>query len=247
MVRLPRGDCDRFAERSARELDDGRIAYLWQCYSRGQLEMRAYAPTTGRSALLRPYNLPFGTRYFDFPADPRHPGLLNDGNGLYEHLRWLYPQHLSTPLRLPFARVGDLAWSANGKQVAIIAARESSAVDEADRLYLPFGIYLASDELKQLKLLLGDLYDVGGIAWAPAGDALAVVMRPRHKKAGLWLVTMNGKSELLLEGKQFGGPTWLPDGKTIIVSTGTYADSPDAQRDYGREKPGVDVIQLHRR
>ena len=82
----------------------------------------SYSFTSRRIKQLYPYTLPFPAGPFVLlPGTTK--GILNDGTGLEERLRWLTPTRLSAPIRLGLDRVGNLAIPPDGERLAVSAVK----------------------------------------------------------------------------------------------------------------------------
>jgi len=79
-----------------------RVAYTEHCVNPrlppNELKhIKAFSFRTRQVRSLFPYGLPFPARAFALRSDG-HAGVLNDGTGLEEKLRWLRPKSLSAPI-----------------------------------------------------------------------------------------------------------------------------------------------------
>jgi dipeptidyl aminopeptidase/acylaminoacyl peptidase len=147
-------------------------------------------------------------------------GLLNDGAGLEERLRWLRPR--SRPaLDLPVTRVGDPAWSRDGRRVAVGGIPRSAGHDSPTS-DSPWALYLLDRRGRLLRRLPVDLRDGADASWSPDGRWLAVRTRPAGRAYGVWLIGVSASvaPRLLVAGHAFGIPKWIAS-REIVVPVGT--------------------------
>jgi hypothetical protein len=183
----------------------------------------AYDPRTGSKKRLRPYYLPFAASVYAFSPDLRL-GVINDGNGLYERLNLLGPNGL-VPIPLPLERAGTPGWSPDGRFIALDGVPKGTSAKGIDRLDLHRKLYLLSPRGWRLKPLVDKLTTgPSPPAWSPDGHWLAMLTEPIGASEGIWLVEVaTGRLHLVLARKDLGAPTWLPDGRTLVVPTGIDA------------------------
>lgn len=229
-------------------LPDGRLAYLDQCWLNTDGTARdpaqtsrvmAYEPATGKVAPLLPYDLTVHARLFSFAPDMR-VGIYDDGDGLFEHLRWLYPDR-SAVLDLPLARVGIPAWSPDGRTIAVEGAPPASGYSGVERLDLPAKLYLLSVDSLHLQPILDGLKLEGGVAWSPDGHWLVGQLTFAHQASAIWLVeAATGRRYRVAVAGDVELPAWSPDGRAIGATVG-------ANGSFGGKATGLaglDVITL---
>ena len=83
----------------------------------------SFSLKTRQLARIFSYSLPFPADPFVLAPKSATRGVLNDGTGLEERLRWLTPTRLSPPIRLGLDRVGNLAISPDGERFAVSAVK----------------------------------------------------------------------------------------------------------------------------
>jgi hypothetical protein len=230
-------------------LGAAELAFVSECRGMGRqpdemTNLEAYDPRTRRTRLRRPYHLPLFVGHFTFRADGLR-GLINDGYGLKERLRWLLPDRLSTPLKLPFERAGYPAWSPDGRYIAVDAVTRGKAVSGVDRLDLPRELYLLSPTGRMRRTLASKLTHVGGSAWSPNGRWLALACKPEGRPEGLYLVQVETRRlYLVLPGRQFGSSAWIPGTRQLVTSVGVFSNLPHGEELYGKSDVGLYVITL---
>ncbi len=93
---------------------------------------------------------PAGAVAFD-PAGER--GVINDGTGLSERLRWLGPKSLSAPLPLPFDRIGDPVRSPDGRTIVVPGVTGLGASGGAERANQSWGLWELDGQPARLTLV----------------------------------------------------------------------------------------------
>jgi hypothetical protein len=198
-----------------------RVAYTEHCVNPrlppNELKhIKAFSFRTHQVRSLFPYGLPFPARAFALRPDG-HVGVLNDGTGLEEQLRWLRPKALSAPIRLGPERVGQPAWSPDGRSIAVSAAVGLAGVEGVARSVASWHVYLADTGLRSLRRL-GDatLEEDPALAWSPDSRLLAVAAAGREHAGKLLLLRARDGKKLLIERGNLGGVAWT-SATTIAV------------------------------
>jgi Tol biopolymer transport system component len=180
-----------------------------------------------------PYPLSVGANHYAVAPDG-HRIVINDGRGLHEGLQWL-TQRRPRPVGTPFERAGYPAWSPDGRFIAVDAVPVGNDAEGPERLDLPRSLYLLRDNGEIERTLLRNLRSAGASSWSPESRRPALPMDPDHGSRGLYLVdAATGDASLVLEGEDFGGSVWLPDGRTLVVATGDLLAS---RRQRRRHRP----------
>lgn len=178
--------------------------------------VREFSFEDRRVRTLFPYGLPFPAGEFALRPD-RRVGVLNDGTGLEEKLRWLLPERLSAPIRLGLDRVGQPAWSPDGRSVAVSGAR-GLAGEGVARSLASWRIYVTNHEVRTIKLTGGVvLEEQPSIAWSPNSQLLAVAAIGREHQGKLVLVRPRDGRHLLLERGEYGGIAWMTETTIAVV------------------------------
>ncbi len=209
--------CSHTSQDVAIGLSNGTIAYLQTCWGDfrrlpGRAKtLFAYDPARRLSIRLRSSFLPFGVGTVSL-SPSRDRVVISDRSN--QTLAWLNQGRL-IPLKLPLADALDPSWAPNGRSIALTGVRERPASSDS-------GLYLLSADGKRLQSLVPHLDYAGSAAWSPDSRRLVAAMKPRNAPAGLWLVEVStGAARLLLGGTAFAGATWLPDGRTVVATTGS--------------------------
>jgi hypothetical protein len=112
-------------------------------------------------------------------------GVLNDGTGLEEQLRWLQPRTLSPPIRLGLERVGAPAWSPDGRAIAVSAAVDVKGVEGVARSIASWRVYLGNSELRSVRPLGNEaLEEDPALAWSGDSRAFHARRRARGRRRG---------------------------------------------------------------
>jgi hypothetical protein len=249
LVRLPlpaqRG-CRLTSQDVGGGLSNGTLAYLQQCWGqevpRRAMWLRVYDPRTRRVGYVRPYPLPVTVGYFAIAPD-RSRGVINDGRGLYERLRWLGPRALQ-PLSLPFTRVGYPAWSPNGRWIALDAVPSAEAkTSGVGREDLHRNLYLLDRSGHVARVLVHDLVTAGLSSWSPDGRWLAAHLAPAGEPEGVYLVDAEtGALHLVKRGNDFGSATWI-GMRELVVSVGIFAQLHGGHQDVGLYRIRLPVLR----
>jgi hypothetical protein len=198
-----------------------RVAYTEDCVN-PQLppnelkHIKAFSFRTHAVRSLFPYGLPFSARAFALRPDGR-AGVLNDGTGLEEQLRWLRPKGLSAPIRLGLERVGQPAWSPDGRSIAVSGAVGLGGVEGVARSVASWRVYLAERGLRSVRRL-GDatLEEDPALAWSRDSRLIAVAAAGREHAGKLLLLRARDGKQLLLKRGNLGGVAWT-SATTIAV------------------------------
>jgi hypothetical protein len=215
-------------------LGDGRLGYVQQCWPGGGrvVTLMTWDPGTNIVRPLVPYRLLFLQGPFACSPD-LSSCVINDRNGLYEQLAWLGTHGLQ-PIELPIERAGFPSWSPDGRWIALDGVPEGTEATGIDRLGLPRDVYLVSSDLERLRPLVRGAINLTKAAWSSDGQWLALSLKPMNGVEGLYLVEVaTGKLVLVLEGSQFGAPTWLPGDGSLAVPIGTGSRFSQEQSDVG--------------
>lgn len=186
--------------------------------------IRQYRLGTRVIQTLYPYGLPFPAAGFALEPGGRR-GVLNDGTGLQERLRWLRPRSLSAPIPLALDRVGDPRWSPNGAAVVFpgVVGLEN-VVGPARSRASRWAIYVADMRLTQLRRIgQGTFYEQPSLAWSPDGSVIAVAGKVRSGQGELALVRPRDGRTLVLRKGRYGAVTWTSRSKLGVVLHRDYA------------------------
>jgi Tol biopolymer transport system component len=117
------------------------------------------------------------------------------------------------------------AWSAGGRWLAV----EVSNPPPAGQPYLrpPATLWLVNAAGTSARRLTPASWQIGGFAWAPHRDELAVAAYlPHAPLARSYLaatVTPAGQSRILTASETLTGPAWSSDGTRLAVGTGSFS------------------------
>jgi hypothetical protein len=179
--------------------------------------IKAYSFRTRSVRLLFPYGLPFPSRAFALSSTGRR-GVLNDGTGLEEQLRWLLPTSLSPQIRLGLERVGQPVWSPDQGVIAVSAAVDVSGVGGVRRSIASWRVYSGTRDLRAVKPLgKGMLEEDPDLAWSPDSQLLVVAALGREHAGKLMLVRRRDGRELILKRGHFGSVTWTSRTRIAVV------------------------------
>jgi hypothetical protein len=168
-------------------------------------EIREFYLPLMHERLLRPYGVGATARAFAFdPHDPDR-GLLNDGHGSRQQLRWLLPDRLSAPLPLPFDRVGDPVWAPDSRLVMISATRGLGGGAGGQRPDESWSLYTMRPDDLSLRELPGGMDRISRGAWSPDASLYAVNLSSASEGSRLALINVR-------------------DGRTVTVARGTKGE-----------------------
>lgn len=231
--------CPQTNQQFPARLPDGRLGFLQYCLGnparlpRRSVSLRAYDGRSGEVTRLVPYFLPFFSGRFSYGATIGS-GVINDGRGLSERLQRLTARGLR-PIKLPWARAGQPAWSRSGDMIAVDGVKEADAAREPTVKRM---LYLLDPSGRPKRTLLRGISDTGRPAWSPDGRQLALRMKPENGPTGVYVVSVaTGAARLLTRGDHYGGVTWLPGGRSVVAARGIGAANTTA---------GLAIIQIAR-
>jgi dipeptidyl aminopeptidase/acylaminoacyl peptidase len=240
--------CTTSATDDPAPLADGRLAFLQTCYgdlTRPGDQMvtpAAYNLRTGKVSRL------FGFRLGAFVGQMAFPraggvGLLNDGYGLGEHLAWLSRTGPNL-WRLPFARLGNPAWSPESQRVAVSAVAPTNR-QGVDRIDLPWQLIIVRVQPRRITTLLTGMASLNRPAWSPDGKWIAFSGIDSSHTEGIWVINVATHRRVLLQhGTQLGDIAWLQSRNEIAVATGVGARSFIEQIRSKARATGLLVIRL---
>jgi hypothetical protein len=199
------------------------VAFIADCY--GDLlpdrvrDIREYSFATGRVRRLYPYYVTYLAS--GFTIDPKsNRGLLNDGYGLAERLRWLEPTRLSAPIKLPLDRVGDPAWAPDGSVVALAGARGLTGVSGVGRLDAVWTLYLLDPQTRRLTPLVRGLNEGRRGGWSPDSRFYAVALKNPAGTSGVGVVRLRDKRVVLIRTGSFGEVDWIDEHTVVAIRRG---------------------------
>jgi hypothetical protein len=216
-----RTGCEQTGSSFPTRLGSNAIAYLSTCYGGDGTpdrinQIRRFDLSTRDDRALFPYFvLPF-TGSFTFAPDGRR-GLLNDGYGLQEHLRWLLPRGTRI-VQLPgIVRAGIPSWEPDGDRVVFDAVE---AGFQGDIAIAPRTLFIAdARHLARRRLLVRGMTNTigSGVSWVPGRPWVVYPMQPPHGQNGLWLIDVVTGAKVLLEsGSGFGRAAVSSDGWVAV-------------------------------
>jgi hypothetical protein len=151
-------------------------------------------------------------------------GLLNDGYGLGEQLAWLRRTG-PDPWRLPFARLGNPAWSPESQRVAVGAVAPTNR-QGVERALLPWQLIIVRVHPRRITTLLKGMTSLNRPAWSPDGKWIAFTGIDSSHIEGIWVISVATHRRVLLRhGTQLGDVAWLHSRNEIAVATGVGARS----------------------
>jgi hypothetical protein len=238
--------CPLAAQRFPRALADGRLAYIQQCYGLDQpLDQRstlmAWDPATNSTTALRPYRVGEDFTAFDF--DPAvSTGLIQGRPTPDEQLFWLGANG-PVPTAMAMDRAHSLSWSPDGTRIAFWGLPDAHGNVGPDRIGLPGALYIAraSPDLTAQPLIQGVTW-AGLPAWSPDGRWIAVSLdfaAAWSWAPGLWLINAETGKRYPIATGDLGSVTWLPDGRTLVVTVGASQSIDDPA-----VRPGLEIIEL---
>jgi hypothetical protein len=210
---LSRRSCRRTSEFAPVALGRDRVAYTEDCINPrlppNELKhIKAYSFRTHGVRSLFPYGLPFPSRAFALDPTGRR-GVLNDGTGLQEQLRRLLPSKLSPPIALGLERVGQPAWSPDGRVIAVPAAVDVGKAEGVARSIASWRVYLGSSRLRSVRPFgKGTFEEDPALAWSPDSQLLAVAALGREQAGKLVLVRRRDGRQLTVARGHFGSVAW---------------------------------------
>jgi hypothetical protein len=181
---LSEPNCNETAGIAPVALGRDRVAYDEDCVNprlppNKLKHIKEFSFRTHTVRSLFPYGLPFPARGFALRPDGRR-GVLNDGTGLEEQLRWLQPRALSAPISLGLERVGQPAWSPDGRVIAVSAAVDVKGVEGVARSIASWRVYLGNSELRSVRPFGNEAFEEDpALAWSGDSRLLAVASLSR--------------------------------------------------------------------
>jgi dipeptidyl aminopeptidase/acylaminoacyl peptidase len=213
-------NCDSTEQLDPQPLRDGRIVYLQFCRADGLEPNRinsvwVFDQRRGSTQRFRPYSLGLWPTTLAVSSDGRQ-GMFAGGSLSYAHLYTLSPNRL-TRLRAPVSFARDIAWTNDGRRLAIGAV--PSWHDGWDIFVAhPWRIYVGDRAGTEFRALPLRLTSETNVSWSPNGRWLAFVSSPAGQNRGLWGVEVaTGKTVFLVADKDLKSPTWLPDGRLLAL------------------------------
>lgn len=212
-------------------LADGRLGYVTRCVPANfgggdDLRLMAYDFATQRSAPLRDEPLPwFSIARSSYTLNPTlNRGLGTEGS-LFDSQAYWFGRGATTPVDLGLAVVRNVAWSPDGKAIAVIGAREQNA-SRPEQLDTLFGLYRLDPATAKLEPLAEGFRNAADLGWSP--DSRWIVFPGQFgadfESAGLWAYNLASRERQLLASGHFQSPSWSPDGRSIaaVESVGDY-------------------------
>ncbi len=184
----------------------------------------SYSFKSRRIKQLYPYSLPFPAGPFVLlPGTTK--GILNDGTGLEERLRWLTPTRLSAPIRLGLDRVGNLTISPDGERFAVSAVKGIGGVQGPERSVASDWFVRVSDT--SLRRHVGRvprvLFDENPyLSWSPDSTVLAAAGQTSQKDGVLILVRRSDLASIVVTRQRFGAIAWVDSHTLAIVRHRNY-------------------------
>jgi hypothetical protein len=221
------------------------VAYLSTCFGGDGTpdhinEIRGLNLRTGFDRRLRPYNVPPFSGGFTFRTGDRL-GVINDGHGLRERLRWLNPRAMPPlPIR-GLRRAGTPSWSADGHWLGYDAIASGSGA------FGPRALFVSPRrDLTAKRVIAANVSGItgAGVTWIPGHPWLIFAGQPRGGAEGLWAISAaTRRMALVLRGSGFGRAAIDARGR-LVVPRGLDADDISAvqRNDLGFYR--VDLAEL---
>lgn len=170
------------------------------------------------------YGLPFPARGFALEPGTRR-GVLNDGAGLEERLRWLQPHRLSAPIPLPLDRVGDPVWSPTGQEVALpgvvgLGDAEGPARSLASR----WNIVIADRRFSRVRIIDEvEFREQPSVAWSGDGSLLAVAGKTGNAEGEVLLLRPHDGKSIVVKSGLYGAVAWIDGSQLAVVLRKNYS------------------------
>jgi hypothetical protein len=210
-------------------LNRWQLAYFSRCVGRSitgrtATTLESFSFRTHRRERLFPYFMPIVARDVAY-APSRQRALLNDGHGLDERLRWLYPTGMSGPLPVEVDRVGDLAWSPRGEAIVMFGQVGLGDAQGVARTYADWTLLRLNPESLSVAALATGLADTTQPAWSPDGRLVAVALQRTDGESTLSLIRWSDGYRLDVAKGDFAAVTWIDHATLLAIRS-----SPDKQR-----------------
>jgi hypothetical protein len=125
---------------------------------------------------------------------------------------------MSPPIRLGLERVGQPAWSPDGRVIAVSAAVDVKGVEGVARSIASWRVYLGNSELRSVRPLGSEtLEEDRALAWSGDSRLLAVASLGREQTGKLLLLRRPDGKELILKRGHFGGVAWTGHTTLAVV------------------------------
>jgi hypothetical protein len=205
------------------------FAFIEGCLAPGESPrtskyIREFSFSSKRLRTLFSYGLPFSAGGFALEPGLKR-GLLNDGTGLQEKLRWLRPDRLSAAIPLRLERVGNPTRARTGG-IAIpgvmgIGDVQGPARSPASR----WRLYLADAALSRLRHV-GEREFVEQppwVAWSPDGAVLALAGQTRSGRGEAFLLRPQDGREVVVAEGLYGAVAWIGPSQLAVVRHRAYS------------------------
>lgn len=176
----------------------------------------AYSFDTGQARQLFPYGTGFPAAGFSF-APGSKAGLINDGTGLEENLRWLRADRLSAPLRLRVDRVSDPSFSPDGKVVAVGVVTGITGVRGIGRSDAPWSIALLDPYKLKLRSVKTSYEQILRGGWSPDGRYFAFAWDAMRGPGGVSILRRRDMKVIPVFRGVVSGVDWI-DTRTLVAA-----------------------------
>jgi hypothetical protein len=108
-------------------------------------------------------------------------------------------------------------WSADGNQIAFFASPESVGISGANRLAVPWNMYVMDADALEPEEILSGVVDPLTLEWSPDGATLLFRGEmPGHSEL-VWTLSVEDRVLAPVTGEPYFHPTWSPDGESIAA------------------------------